>query len=98
MLQDDILTIEDNVSIDISFSEDAMRIISELHNLLNKDVDYKQSEWAECLASIQYLRDNVFSFSATGEDIINELERRKPHLDRHQLNFEALQELKKLYD
>lgn len=96
-LQDDILTIQDYKEADISFSEDAMRIITKLHDLLNKTVDYDQSEWAECLASIQYLRDNVFSFNAKNKEIIDELERRKPHLNKHQLNLEALEDLKKLY-
>jgi len=50
---------------------------------------YTISHWVECLASLHYLRENLLSFSATEEDVVRALERRKPHLDDHPTNLVA---------
>ncbi|MCI9641284.1 MAG: hypothetical protein HFJ98_00590 [Eubacterium sp.] len=94
-LQDDILDLNcDDVL--VNFSEDALIAITKLHDVLNEDVAYEQSNWAECLASIQYLRSCIFPFYASDDDIVRELQNRKPHLDNYELNLHAVQALKTL--
>lgn len=77
-------------STNITFSSDMDSALVRLSEVLNREVSYKLPQWAECLASLHYLRSNVFSASSNPEEIVAELKRRKPHLDDDQLNLEAL--------
>lgn len=91
-LQDDMYAIQSRVDpVDIKFSSDMNSAIERLAALLNRKVAYTSAEWAECLASLHYLQTNVFSASSQRDEIVAELQRRKPHLNNHELNLEALQ-------
>lgn len=96
-LQDDILKINCNDNYSIRYSETARNFVSKISDVLNRKTEYSKDVWAECLASLQYLRSNVFSINATDEDVVNELQIRKPHLSNTELNKEALEALKVLY-
>ena len=96
VLQEDILEINDRASLPINFSDDALVAISRLHDLLNEDVSYEQNNWAECLASLQYLKSYIFPFNSSDDEIVKELQIRKPHLSNYALNLYALQQLKSL--
>lgn len=92
-LQDDILCLNGTPSCNIKYSEDAKEVIERVKRVFNKNVKYSRSAWVECLASLQYLRANIFPLSASKEDIVNALIRRKPHLDDVNTNLNALDEL-----
>lgn len=91
-LQDDMYAIQSQEAPgNITFSSDMNSAIEKLAVLLNRKVDYTSAQWAECLASLHYLRTNVFSASSKESEIVAELQRRKPHLNNQKLNQEALQ-------
>ena len=79
-------------------SKIAKIIVSKLTNILNKQTSYSKDTWAECLASLQYLRSNVFSFNSSDDSIIDELTKRKPHLSDKKTNKLALKELKTMFN
>ena len=97
-LQNDILVTNGNVDRDIRYSETAKIIVSKLTIILNKQTSYSKDTWAECLASLQYLRSNVFSFNSSDDSIIDELTKRKPHLSDKKTNKLALKELKTMFN
>ena len=74
----------------VTFSADMNSAVQKIAELLNKKVSYSSSHWAECLASLHYLQTNIFSASASPEEIVGELQKRKPHLSNKTLNLEAL--------
>ena len=74
----------------VGFSADMNSAVQKASELLNKKVSYSSSHWAECLASLHYLQTNIFSTSANSEEIVIELQKRKPHLNDKALNLEAL--------
>jgi hypothetical protein len=92
-LQDDILCLNGTPDVAIRYSEDAKEVIGRVKNVFNTKVEYSRSAWVECLASLQYLRANVFSLSASKEDIVNNLMAKKPHLDNIDTNLMALDKL-----
>ena len=92
-LQDDILCLSGTPDFIIKYSEDAKEVIRRVSNVFNKKVTYSRSVWVECLASIQYLRANIFSLNASRETVINELKKRKPHLNDMETNFMAWDDL-----
>lgn len=97
-LQNDILNIQqaakDN---DIEFSSDANRAIEKLKQALSKEkAKYDMCQWIECLGSLQYIKENILRSSATDDEILDELQNRKPHLDKPEENHMALQTLKHL--
>ena len=96
-LQNDILSTSTTDNYHINYSETASDIISKIKYVLNMPTDYSTDIWAECLASLQYLRSNVFSINTPDDDIIKEWQKRKPHLNNQELNRTALRELKALY-
>ena len=69
--------------------------ISKLRNLIHdpKKGDYSVAHWMECLASMHYLKENKMDFDADREAVVAELERRKPHLDQHDVNEYAYDRL-----
>ncbi len=92
-LQDDILCLGGTADVTIRYSEDAKEVIERVKNVFNMDVKYTRSAWVECLASLQYLRANIFSLRASKEDIVNSLMAKKPHLDDKATNLSALDRL-----
>ena len=90
-LLDDMYVIPTTCSNSISFSVDAQKGIQSVKNIINigKDSIYGSANWAECVASILYLRKYVFSSSAKEDDILEELKERKPHLSDDTLNEKA---------
>ena len=92
-LQDDLLCLSGTPDITIRYSEDAKEVIERVKNVFNMKVKYSRSAWVECLASLQYLRANIFSLSASKEDIVNNLMARKPHLNDTDTNLMALDKL-----
>ena len=62
-----------------------------LHDVIHSEDGkaYSVSNWVECLASLHYLHENLLSFDASEEDVVHELEKRKPHLDDHSTNISA---------
>ncbi len=96
-LQNDILALPIKGQPEISFSEDSRKAINKLKSILLKKTDYSPSQWAECLASMQYIKMMILPQSATKDQIVEELEKRKPHLNNDSLNHEALSELERLF-
>lgn len=92
-LQDDILGLKETPYIVIKYSEDAKEVIERIKSVINMDVAYSRSAWVECLASLQYLRANVFSLNASKEAIVKDLMVRKPHLNNMAENLMALDKL-----
>ena len=77
-------------STSVAFSADMSSAVKKATELLNKEVKYSSSHWAECLASLHYLQTNIFSASASPDEIVDELQQRKPHLNDRALNLAAL--------
>lgn len=96
-LQDDILGLGGECEETIRFSVEAINVMNKLKEILNENVTYSRSQWAECLASVQYLKNNIFSFNTSDDDIIQELQKRKPHLDNRTENLKALDKLRYLF-
>lgn len=96
-LQEDILGLGSVAIVDVKYSDYALSFLSKLSKLLNMTVEYGESQWAECLASLKYLKTNIYSVDETDEKISDELQKRKPHLNNKSLNMHALKLLDKLY-
>ena len=96
-LQNDILSISAEPDVPFSISVDNNKSIKLLHDLMSKSVEYPTSNWAEGLASLHYIKKNLLPKSASDEDVVNELEKRKPHLDNVELNMQALHDLSSLF-
>ena len=96
-LQDDILTLNETPDVRVKYSEDAKEVIKRLKEIINTKVRYSRSEWVECLASIQYLKVNIFSFETSEKEIIDELMKRKPHLKDINTNHKAFEQLAYLF-
>lgn len=73
----------------IIFSEDSESNIKKLANMMEDTHGYKQHEWAECLASLLYLKKYILSSSAKSDEIIEALVKRKPHLNNSEANKAA---------
>ena len=96
-LQNDILSTNTSKLYHINYSENANRIVSSIRNIINESNEYPTDVWAECLASLQYLRTNIFSINSSDDEIFRELKKRKPHLNNEDANKTALRELKALF-
>lgn len=96
-LQNDILNLKRTEDVKVKFSSDAEKEIKALKEvILNNGSSYDQSQWVECLGSLQYIKENLLPSSVGDKDIIKELENRKPHLNEESGNQIALQALKGL--
>ena len=75
----------------LTLSKEYADSIKRLHELVTsvKRGTYSISKWVECLASLHYLRKNVLVFNASDNDVVKELEKRKPHLNNHPVNMAA---------
>ena len=83
----------------VTLTPDTEAAISELHEALvmPKGSKYTQEEWAECLGSLHYLKDNVFSSTIDDNTMLNELLKRKDHLTDDVANREALARVEGLF-
>lgn len=99
-LQDDMYYENKKDYGDIILSKEYVKKIKKLGSLIKSDKkgNYSASQWAECLASLHYLRENVMSFSVSDKNLIDELQERKPHLNNREVNKEACGLLKELFD
>lgn len=97
-LQNDILGLSNTGEADVRFSEEAKRMLSRLKGIIsNQEISYNRGEWAECLGSLHYIKENLLPSNASDEMLLSELEKRKPHLNKIGDNKMALSELKTLY-
>lgn len=93
-LQNDILTISQTEDTPVRFSPDAERTIESLKKaIFDEKVTYPTERWIECLGSLLYIKENLVSIFATDDDLIEELNTRKPALDKIDQNRYALQVL-----
>jgi uncharacterized protein YwgA len=95
-LQNDIISINESSFGNILYSEEANEAIEKLSEVLTHPNFYNKENWAECLASLQYLRSNIVSINGTEDQLLTELSKRKQHLNNKQANKNALKELKRI--
>jgi len=76
---------------DVMISKEHAESIEQLRKLIIESTreEYSLSFWVECLASLHYLKENVLHFGASDDEVVQELERRKPHLNNHRINLSA---------
>lgn len=86
-LLDDMYIVSPNKP--IIFSEDSEINIKKLTAMMKNTYGYQQYEWAECLASLLYLKKYILSSSANSDEIIQALVNRKPHLSNSEANQAA---------
>lgn len=98
-LQDDMYYENSRQCETVCLSKEHADSVNKLYRLINSGEknDYTTSQWVECLASLHYLKENLLSFSATKEDIVAALEQKKPHLDDHRTNVNALKLVEGLF-
>ena len=90
-LQNDILSLSTNENISIKYSADAKVAMDSLRNAIFQDnISYTTCQWTECLGSVHYIKDNLLPSSASENEILKELESKKPHLNVHNDNERAL--------
>lgn len=84
---------------DVNLSTDTNTAIAELRAslIVPSEVQYSVGEWAECIGSLHYLRENYFSFNTPDKDLLCELRKRKPHLCDDHANQIALNLEKKIF-
>ena len=85
---------------DIALAEEYTKCIEKLYEVINSSERgiYSISHWVECLASLHYLKSNILSFDATNERAIEELEKRKTHLNERSINLKACKLVEELFD
>ena len=90
-LQDDMFYESGRECKTVMISKEHAESINQLRKLIidNPRGEYSRSFWVECMASLHYLSHNVLHFGATDEDVVEELERRKPHLNNREINLSA---------
>ena len=98
-LQDDMYYENGHSYTKMNLAKEYADSIGKLHELINSDKrgNYSVSNWVECLASLHYLRRNVLSFNASKQAVIEELEKRKPHLNNRNVNDAAYQLVENLF-
>lgn len=95
-LQDTMYAIQNVPVGNVAFSADMEKDIDRLEKVLSQNGDYEQKEWAECLASIYYLKKNIFQVGTSDEEICEDLKQRKKHLNKDKENQRALEKVKEL--
>lgn len=98
-LQDDMHQASLRGCADLTLSKEYADGIMRLRDLVHSDrkSNYTISSWVECLASLHYLTKNILSFDAKKEEAVDELEKRKEHLNNHEANLSAYELLKELF-
>ncbi len=84
---------------DVQFTGDVEESIECLKEALDVPVGvtYSVTDWAECLGSLRYLKENYFSSTTDDEQIISELKKRKSHLSDNTANKVALEKINLLF-
>ena len=84
----------------VVLSKEYIDRIMQLRDVIHskENCKYSISNWVECLASLRYLKQNLLSFSATEEEIVNELEKKKTHLNDHETNLTAFRLIEELFN
>lgn len=84
-------------TIKVVFSVDANKEIEALKKAIFKDgLEYNICQWIECLGSLQYIKETLLPSSVEDDVILNELKKRKPHLNKDNENQVALQTVREL--
>lgn len=98
-LQEDMFFVIDRQAEESTLSNEYDSSIERLHALIHSPEkgSYSICNWVECLASLHYLRENVVPFNATDEAVVAELERRKKHLNEHEVNMIAYKKVEELF-
>ncbi len=96
-LLDDMYTIfsAENFTL-IPDTEAAVKELSEALKVPSDSV-YSAEDWAECLGSLHFLKENIFSFNTSDEELLLELKKRKPHLNDDNANGTALSRVEDLF-
>lgn len=89
-LQNDILNIGQVKDIEVNYSLDAKDVIDKLKRILEKENAYEKPAWAECLASLEYLKSYILPLNSDDNTIVKALVKRKSHLYDEGSNYEAL--------
>lgn len=99
-LQDDMHYESVRTCAKLTLSKDYAESIDRLHAIVHSDKrkNYSISHWVECLASLHYLHENLLSFDATMDEVVTELENRKPHLNDHDANISAYELVEDLFE
>jgi len=89
-LQNDMLSMAPVVSAkgNLQYSRRAKDAVRQVSESLQKPKGspYGSADWAECIASIHYLKKYIMPQDANEEDTIYELEKQKQHLNDHNSN------------
>lgn len=98
-LQDDMHYEKGNCSSSVTIFEEYDQQISQLHKVIHSEErgSYTMGEWVECLASMRYLQTRMMRRSATEEDVLAELKKRKDHLADDAANHNAFRLLEGLF-
>ena len=83
----------------IVLAEEYTKCIEKLYEVIisSERGIYSISHWVECLASLHYLKSNILSFDATNERAVEELEKRKTHLNERSINLKACKLVEELF-
>lgn len=97
-LQDEMFWANSMSESEIKFSQFAQENIEKISKCLaDKHEGYTDSQWAECLASLYYLKKNVLPSSCKDQDVVCKLQELKPHLNNKILNNNALDLISDIY-
>lgn len=98
-LLDDMYASRDKDDDEIKFSPDTEDCMIRLKYILGSEEasEYGVKNWAECLASIHYLKSKVLSSSKSTDEVIRELVERKGHLNKEHLNRKAYEYISNIY-
>lgn len=98
-LQDDMYYEDGKGEYILSLSEENAENVNRLYNVIHSSEreGYTMSSWVEALASLHYLHENILRFNVSAEDVVAELEKRKPHLDNHKVNLSAYELVEGLF-
>lgn len=98
-LQDDMYYESKKDIKNIILNKEYVEKLEQIKKIINSNEKGKYSigQWVECLASLHYLRENVMSFKSSDEDVVAELQTRKPHLNNKKVNMKACKLLKELF-
>ena len=95
-LQDDMWTNRDSdEAIPIVYNGGTKDIVNNLKNIINNDdIGYDIPERVECLASLQFLRTQYYRVGCDDSLVVEELKKRKSHLNSDVDNYKLLEYVK----
>lgn len=92
VLLDDMYMENGTACIELNYTEEAKRLIEGLKDIFHDEEaseKYGMRNWTECLASIHFLKKKEMGSNASEDEVLQELAKRKPHLDDDFLNRRA---------